>query len=232
MSTYYPVLLDLRERAVTVVGGGDPATRRVERLLEAGAEVTVIAPRVSDGLRRFAAEERIVWLDRRFRPGDLAGARLVVAERLDAPTNRAVFAEAEERGIFVNVEDDLPNCSFISPAVVRRGDLLIAISTAGRSPALAVRLREELEQRFGPEYGALLELAGRLRAPLAAAVPEFAARRERWYRFVDSPALDLLRRGRQREAEELAVEIMGVDPEPAATRTSPDVGRIGASLTN
>jgi siroheme synthase-like protein len=216
------VLLDLRQRPVVVVGGGEPAERRVRALLDAGALVTVIAPRLSPGLEDLAAAERIVWLDRSFRPGDLAGgARLAFAQRLDPAVNRAIYAEAEERGLFVNVEDDVANCSFISPAVARQGDLLIAISTAGRAPALAVRVREELEHRFGPEYAALLELAGRLRRPLAAAVPDFAERRRRWYRFVDSRALALLRDDRVREAEELAISIMGVEPEPRQTDAYP-----------
>lgn len=225
MAEHYPIFVDLRGRSVVVVGGGAAAERRVRALLAAGAAITIIAPELTADLRRLVAAEALIWEPRPFRPGDLAGARLVVAERLDPATNRAIYQEAEERGIFVNVEDDLPNCSFLAPAVLRQGDLTLAISTAGRAPALAVRIRERLERRFGPEYGAFLELAGRFRRPLLAAVETFEDRRRRWYRLVDSPVLELLRQGRHEQALVLAGDILGVDPDPATSRPARDRNR-------
>ena len=145
--------------------------------------------------------------------GDLEGAALALAEPGEPAADGAFFAEADRRGIFANVEDDLHHCSFIMPALVRRGDLVVAISTSGRAPALAVRLRERLERELGPEYGALLELAARLRAPLAEAIPDFEERRRRWYELVDSEVLVLFREGREVEALERAERIMGVAAE-------------------
>lgn len=214
--SYYPVYLSLAERLVVVKGGGPVAEGRVDGLLRCGARVRVVAPELTTELARRVRGGEIEHVARPYRPGDLEGATLVLAEPGDQASDAEFFAEAERRGIFANVEDDLDHCSFIMPAVVRRGDLAIAISTSGRAPALAVRLRERLERELGPEYGALLELAGRLRAPLASTVPEFEERRRRWYELVDSEVLHLLREGRAAEARERAEQIMGVAAEEPA----------------
>ena len=211
--SYYPVFLSLAERLVVVKGGGPVAERRVGGLLRCGARVRVVAPGLTPDLARLAAGGEIEHVARDYRAGDLEGAALALAEPGEAAEDAEFFAEAERRGIFANVEDDVEHCSFIMPALVRRGDLVVAISTSGRAPALAVRLRERLERELGPEYGALLELTGRLRAPLAAAVPEFEERRRRWYELVDSDVLDLFREGRAAEARQRAERIMGVAAE-------------------
>ena len=214
---YYPVFLSLTERLVVVVGGGAIAERKVSGLLPTGARVRVVAPELTPELARLAERGEIEHRARDYQPGDLEGAVLALAQPGGAVRDAAFFAEAEASGIFANVEDVVDRCSFIAPSIVRRGDLVIAISTAGRAPALAVRLRQRLEQELGPEYGALLELAGRLRAPLAQAVPEFEERRRRWYELVDSDVLDLFRDGRAPEARELAEQILGVaaeEPDP------------------
>lgn len=212
-SAYYPVYLSLAERLVVVKGGGPVAERRVAGLLRCGARVRVVAPELTRELARQADAGEIEHVARSYRTGDLEGAALALAEPGEAVADAAFFAEAERRGIFANVEDDVPHCSFIMPALVRRGDLVVAISTSGRAPALAVRLRERLERELGPEYGALLELAGRLRTPLAQAVPDFEERRRRWYELVDSEVLALFRDGRPAEARERAEQIMGVAAE-------------------
>ncbi|HEX6203695.1 MAG TPA: bifunctional precorrin-2 dehydrogenase/sirohydrochlorin ferrochelatase [Thermoanaerobaculia bacterium] len=210
---YYPVFLDLRGRRVTVVGGGAEAERRVLDLLAAGARVRVVAPVVTPALGMLA-RSGLEHRARRFRGGDLAGSFLAIAER-DAPRVEAVWREAERRHIPLNVVDDPPRCSFLAPAVVRRGDLAVAVSTGGRAPALAVRLRQELERRLGPEHGRFLELAGRLRQPLAAHVPDFARRREIWSRLVDSDVLDLLAAGNDDAALARTGQIVGFAVEAA-----------------
>ena len=212
-TSYYPVYLSLAERLVVVVGGGAVAERKVAGLLACGARVRLVASEVTEGLARLAENGEIEHRARSYRSGDVEGAFLALAEPGDQEVCAAFFAEAEQRGIFANVEDDLDHCSFIAPSIVRRGDLVIAISTSGRAPALAVRLRQRLEGELGPEYAALLELAGRLRRPLARAVPEFGERRRRWYELVDSNVLALFRAGRAVEARERAERIMGVAAE-------------------
>ena len=212
-TSYYPVYLSLAERLVVVVGGGAVAERKVAGLLPCGARVRLVAPEVTQGLARLAQNGEIEHRARSYRSGDLEGAFLALAEPGDQGVCEAFFAEAEGRGIFANVEDDLDHCSFIAPSIVRRGDLVIAISTSGRAPALAVRLRQRFERELGPEYAALLELAGRLRRPLARAVPEFGERRRRWYELVDSNVPALFRDGRVVEARERAEQIVGVAAE-------------------
>jgi siroheme synthase-like protein len=149
---------------------------------------------------------------RGYRHGDLIGAFLAISATNDRMTNEQVWQEARERSILINVVDDPAHCNFIAPATVRRGELTIAISTGGNAPALAVRLREQLEQSLGNEYARFLELAGTVRAPLAARYPDFAQRKALWYQLVDSDVLDLLRRGEELAAHRRMAEIMGVAP--------------------
>ncbi|NDY43649.1 bifunctional precorrin-2 dehydrogenase/sirohydrochlorin ferrochelatase, partial [Dissulfurirhabdus thermomarina] len=162
-AVYYPLFADLRGRRVVVVGGGRVAERKVEALLEAGARIVVVSPEVTETLARMAGEGRIQHVPRPFRPGDLDEAWLVVAATDDPAAQRLAYREAEARRVFCNTVDQPHLCSFIVPAVVRRGDLCLAVSTAGQSPALARRLREDLERAFGPAYGAYVGLVGALR---------------------------------------------------------------------
>jgi len=197
--SYYPALLDLKGRRCVVIGGGDVAERKVNSLVECGADVVVIAPQVSDAIGRLARQGAIRMSAKRYTSGDLAGAWLVIAAG-PPEVNAAVAEEARREGILINVVDDPDRCDFIVPAVVRRGPVLVAISTEGSSPALARRLRELVEAQIGPEYGELADLLGRLRAEVLAVGSE-EARRRIWERILDSRCLELLRQGRRDEAE-------------------------------
>ena len=150
----YPIMLDLSGRRAVVVGGGEVALRKARALAEAGAQVRVVAP---DLLPAFTEDGRFECLAERYRKRRLEGARVVVAATDDEAVNRQVAEDARAAGVLVNVVDQPELCDFIVPAQVRRGDLLIAISTGGAAPALAKRLRERLEKEFGPEYATLLE---------------------------------------------------------------------------
>lgn len=211
--TYYPVYLDLRGRRCVVVGGGLVALEKVEGLLAAGAAVRLIAPRLAPELERLAAAGSIEHLPRSYRDGDLEGAFIAFSERLGEVVHRALAAEAERLAVPLNVQDETACCSFIAAALVRQGDLTITISTSGKAPALAVRLKEAMKESFGPHYARFLELSGRLRAPLKARHPDFETRRALWYRLVDSDVLDLLGRGDDDRAEEQMAGIMGVPRE-------------------
>lgn len=208
---YYPVFLDLRDRPCVVVGGDAAAGAKVEALVAAGARVTVVAPELVPSLAELVANGTARHLARSYRTGDLAGAFLAISVLADPAVNQPFWEEAEARGIPANVMDDVPRCSFIAPSIVRRGHLAVAISTAGKAPALAVRLRETLERLLGPEHARFLELAGSLRGRLAERHPDFATRRALWYRLVDSDVLDLLARGREETAVERVREITGVE---------------------
>lgn len=213
---HYPVFLQLKDRACFVVGGCAVAEEKARGLLAAGARVTVIAPELTPGLLKLALEGRIDILDRRCRRGDLRLACLVIVTDRSPSVVRTVWEETRGRNVLVNTVDDVPHCDFIAPAVVRRGDLAVAISTGGKAPVLAVRLRQRLEQVLGEEHGRFLEIAGRLRAPLASRWPDFETRRALWYRLIDSDILHLLRRGDDATALARCEEILGVRPQETA----------------
>ncbi len=207
---YYPIFLSLQGRCCVVIGGGPVAAGKVRGLLEAGAAVTVISPELTPNLQALAAEAHIAYLQRGYRPGDLAEAFLVISATADRAVNEAVWEEANARNILINVVDDTPHCSFIAPAILRRGDLTLAISTSGKAPALAVQLRDWLDRFLGDEYAHFLELAGALREPLAERYPDFEQRRTLWYRLVNSDVLELLRQGDEIGARKRITEIMGI----------------------
>ncbi|MCC6472218.1 MAG: siroheme synthase [Burkholderiales bacterium] len=208
MSVYYPVHLDLRGRRVVVVGGGTVAQHKVRELIKAGAVITVITPDTAPGLDDLKDEGSVEVLWRGYRGGDLAGAFLAIAATDDRDVNHAVFREAESLRIPVNAVDDVPHCTFIAPAVHRQGDLTITVSTSGRAPAFASRLRDRIASWIGPEYDALLTLLATLREGIAAREPDIAGKARTWYWVVDSDVLDLVRRGDRAGAERLARELV------------------------
>ena len=164
----FPAFLKLHNRAVLVVGGGSIAASKIPGLLEAGARVTVVAPTLNPELTDRARNHEITWLPKLFEPADLNGKFLVVAATSLPDVNAAVFREADQRQILCNAVDDIDHCHFYYGAVVQRGDLQISISTNGKSPALAQRLRKELQDQFGPEYAAWLDSLGAVREHLRA----------------------------------------------------------------
>ncbi len=192
---YYPAVLDLRGRNCLVVGGGTVAERKVESLLECGARVKVVTREATSGLAELARSGSIEFDLRDYASDDLLGIFLVIAATDEPAVQARIGSEAKERGLLVNVVDDPANCTFIVPAVARRGELSIAVSTGGRSPALAARIREKLEALFGPEYEEWVDLLGQLRATLAVRFPDPEERKAAWYRVVDSNCLELIRRG-------------------------------------
>ncbi|MDR7415369.1 MAG: bifunctional precorrin-2 dehydrogenase/sirohydrochlorin ferrochelatase [Armatimonadota bacterium] len=208
-AVYYPVMLDVRGRRCVVVGGGALAEGKVVQLLEVGAEVVVVSPEVTDRIRRWAEEGRLRWVARPYRWGDLLGAWLGISASEDRATNAAVWEEAEARRVWLNAVDDPPHCSAIAPAVHREGDLVVAVSTSGKAPALAVRLRDRFAAQLGPEYGAFLDLVGEVREEIARRVPVFRERVALWYRIVDSEILELLRRGDRERARVRLWELVG-----------------------
>jgi precorrin-2 dehydrogenase/sirohydrochlorin ferrochelatase len=160
---YFPVFLDLKKKLCVVVGGGRVAERKVRILLKAGAQVRVISPALTLPLSRLWEKGEISHFSRSYRRGDLRGAILAIAATNDRATNEQIFRQAFKNGILVNVVDDPGRSTFIVPSLVEKKDLLVAISTSGRSPALARVLRQKLEKEIGPEYSHLLSLLGKIR---------------------------------------------------------------------
>lgn len=166
MSTLFPIFLKLHGRLCLVVGAGSVAEPKITSLLDAGATVKVVAPQATEQVQSWARESRIRWEQRTFQEADIEDCFLVVSATNSVEVNQTVYREAEAHGILCNAVDDPDRCDFYYPAVVRRGPFQIAISTAGYSPALAQRLRRELEHQFGPEYSAWVEQLGRDRTQL------------------------------------------------------------------
>ena len=164
---YYPALLDLTGRRVLLVGGGEVAGRKLASLLEAGALVRLVSPELNV-LCRDQLDHRVEYLARGFEPSDFGGVCLAVSATDDPAVNRAVAEEAGRRNIFVNVVDVPELCSFIVPAIIRQGELCIAASTGGAAPAVARRIREGLQDSFGPEWGPYLKLMRAMRCRVLA----------------------------------------------------------------
>ena len=196
----HPVNLELDGRPVLVVGAGRVAARKTLDLLEAGALVTVVAPQVGEELAALADEGRVSLRTRGFEPDDLDGCWFVVTATDDAATNAAVRAEGDRRHIFVNSADDPVNCSATLPARVRRGELLVTVSTGGRAPAVSSWLRAWLEEALGDEHARLVELVGEIRDELHAA--DRTTEGLDWQRALGSGTLELIREGRLAEAKE------------------------------
>jgi uroporphyrin-III C-methyltransferase/precorrin-2 dehydrogenase/sirohydrochlorin ferrochelatase len=213
--TFYPVFLNLRGRRAVVIGGGAVAEQKVLGLLSAGAHVTVVSPETTPRLAELAAAGEIDLRRRPYRSGDLAGAWLAIAGTDDRAANAQVWAEAERDGVLLNAVDDLDHCSFIAPAIHREGDVTVAVSTSGKSPALAARLRRRVGRLVGPAEARLCDLLGELRPELAARVPDTRARTALWYRIVDSDVIEFVRRGDMEGARERIDELVD-GPHPLA----------------
>ena len=206
----YPVVLLLEGRRVLVVGGGEVAASKVAGLVDAGAEVHVVARAVGPAVR----QQPVTWEERDYEPGEAAGYRFVVAATDDPAVNEQVFLDGEAAGVFVNAADDPAHCSATLPARLQRGPVLVTVSTSGRSPALAGWLRDQLAEVVGPEHAALVELLSEAREELAAA----GIRRPPadWRAALDSGMLDELRAGRSDDARQrlrAALGLIGQDPE-------------------
>ncbi len=164
----FPAFLKLHSRRVLIVGGGAIAAQKIPSLLESGAQVHVIAPKLAPPLVELVRSRQIDWCPKPFEPADLDGAFLVIAATSLRDLNESVYREADRRNILCNAVDDVEHCHFYYGSIVQRGDLQIAISTNGKSPALAQRLRKELEAQFGPEYACWLDWLGAARDTLRA----------------------------------------------------------------
>jgi precorrin-2 dehydrogenase/sirohydrochlorin ferrochelatase len=206
---YYPVFLEIKDAPCVVVGGGEVAARKTAGLAGAGAVVTVISPKVTESLGRLVDNVQVRHLKRPFQRGDTRGACLVVAASSDRGVNKEVLEEARAAGIPVNVADDPGASVFIVPSVVRRGGLTVAVSTGGKCPALARRVRLEIEKAIGPEYGPLLEIMGRLRESLLKKGLKGDKKDRIINELLDSDMHGLIKEGDLEGLERLLLEVAG-----------------------
>lgn len=196
----FPIFLKLQGRLVIVIGGGIVAEGKIPGLLAAGAHVRVVSPSITPAIAEQVRKREIDWLPKTFAPDDLSGAHLVIAATSAPGVNETVFREAESRGLLCNAVDDIEHCHFYYGSIVQRGDLQIAISTSGKSPALAQRLRKELEAQFGSEYEVWLEWLGAIREFLRASNSDADSNKTLLHHLASRGAFDQFLRESRKDA--------------------------------
>jgi len=205
--SYYPIFIEMTGRHCAVVGGGVVAERKVEALLNAGAAVTVISPSLTGPIHSWVAAGKVRYLGREYRPGDLSGFEMVFVATNDRKVNPVVFQEARERGVWVNAADDPPHCDFILPSVLQRGNLVVAVSSGGSSPALSKSIREELESYFTEEYAEVAQVAAEVRRELRqrSVSPDAKA----WQQALGDGFRRLIAEGKREEAKAHLMDRLG-----------------------
>ena len=206
---YYPVNLDIKNRNGLVVGGGAVGTRKVNTLLQCGARVTVVSPNPAAQLTKLASERAITLKERMYRTDDLNEMFLVIGATDDETLNHQISKDAERANTLCNIADRPAVCNFILPSIVRRGDLVITISTSGKSPALAKRLRQKLETQFGQEYEKFLVLMGAIRKMLLRQAHEPETHKAIFNQLVDSDLIQLIKENQKEEINSLLYQILG-----------------------
>jgi precorrin-2 dehydrogenase/sirohydrochlorin ferrochelatase len=196
----FPMFLKLSDRPCLVVGAGAVAESKIASILEAGGRVRAVAPEATPQVRSWAESDAIEWRQRPFRPDDLDGMFLVVAATSSTELHQRIFDEATRRGVLCNIVDVPALCDFYYPSVVQRGSLQIAISTAGLSPALAQRLRKQLEDEFGPEYEEWLTQLGEARQKLHSAKMDPEERKRLLHQEASEEAFEAFRRNRSKSS--------------------------------
>ena len=206
---YYPVHLDINNRNVLVVGGGGVGSRKVKTLLACGARVTVVSRETAKQLQDLAASGEIRLEQRSYRSDDLDGMFLVIGATNDEELNRQISSDAEQLNTLCNIADRPEVCNFILPSIVHRDDLVITISTSGKSPALAKKLRKTLEQQFGEEYGLLLKLMGAIRKKLLRQAHEPEAHKPLFEQLINSDLIGMLQENKTEDINALLFDILG-----------------------
>lgn len=208
---YYPIFLDMNNQKVLVVGGGTVAERKIQNLLRYGCQIYVVSPHLTPHLNQLVADKKIHHIPHEALGKALDEAFMVIAATDDPEVNSHIASQAKERGLLTNAVDQPGDCNFIMPSIVQRGDLQIAISTAGKSPALAKKIRKEMEVTFGPEYASLIELMGLLRAKLLARGNLSSENRVMFEKLVNSDLLELIKKGDVRGVKNTLKSILGKD---------------------
>jgi siroheme synthase-like protein len=203
---YYPIFLDVEDRDVVIIGGGNVCARKAETMLRYGAKVTVVSPEFTDEIEAWARDGRIQIKRKPYEESDLEGASIVIASTDSEAVNERIARDCRRRKIPVNVVDVTHLCEFIVPAIIEKGSIQLAVSTGGKSPALARTLKEDLQRMIGPEYAEMNDLLGELRPAAKKALPTDTDRKRFFDGILASGVLDMLREGRRREAYDVIAE--------------------------
>lgn len=207
--TYYPILVKLHGQKAVVVGGGKVAERKIETLLGFGAFVYVVSKDLTPTLSQYAKEGKITYLGDTFLDSHLDGVFIVIAATDNVELNRRVSLAAKKRTLLINAVDQPEDCNFIVPSILQRGDLMISVSTAGKSPALARKIRQDLEEQFGEEYKALLVMMGRLRKEILSLGLPSSKNKEIFQKLVDSSLLMAIRKEDWDEVATVLSRVLG-----------------------
>lgn len=217
----YPIFLKLEGHKVLVVGGGPIAEQKIEGVLRSATDLTVVAPRLTPRLQLWAEQGRLAHLCSEYRPGMAQGYFLVIAATDSEEVNRAVYEEARAGGTLANAVDDPDYCDFYAPALVSRGDFQVAISTGGKSPALAQRVRKDLDHQYGPEYETWIAWLGRMRESIRSVLPRTESRKELLHLLaLCQPAKDRNPQGIGGNNGSCEKDGIGESPEAGAKRAS------------
>ncbi len=206
---YYPAMLDIQGKPCLVVGGGAVGSRKVKTLVECGAKVTVVSPEADPSLQKLADEGAIQLKLVGYEAKDLDGMFMVIGATDDEALNERISQDACGRNLLCNIADRPKVCNFILPSIVRQGDLLIAVSTCGKSPAFAKTMRKRLESQFGPEYGIFLDLMGAIRQRLLAQSHAPEEHKPLFNQLIEGGLLDMLAREETREINALLEKVLG-----------------------
>lgn len=205
---YYPIFLDLKNKSVAVIGGGVIAEGKAQQLIDAGASIYLVSPEITPTIQQWVETNLIAFRRGEFTPDDLCGAMLVICATNSRAVNESVAEAAAARSIWCNVVDQTDLCNFITPSLLMRGDLQIAISSGGKSPTVAQRVKREISELIGAEYETFLDVVAALRTEAKRFIPDFNARRDFMKSYVESEALTLIRAGKISAAEELAQQML------------------------
>ncbi len=208
MPRFYPMMMDIKGRNCLVVGGGDVAARKAEMLVKCGASVKIVAPELDASLAPLVDDGRITHLKEEYDPRHLEGISLAIGATDSGEVNRKLYDDASEKGLPVNIVDVPELCSFIVPSIVEQGDLLIAISTSGKSPAMSKRIRKELQKTFGAEYAKMLRLMGEMREILTGLEPDYKKRMAIFTKIANSDLLERIRKGENPNPDDLVKEAL------------------------
>ncbi len=208
---YFPIFLDIENQKVIIVGGGEVAERKIRNLLIYGCRIYMISPHLTPHLQQLVAKGKIRHVSYESLGTFMNDALMVIVATDDPEVNSQIASQTKEHGLLVNVVDQPGDCNFIMPSIVKRGDLQIAISTAGKSPALAKKIRKEMEVMFGPEYGSLIELLGIIRIKLLSRGQPSAKNKIIFQKLVDSNLLQLIKEGNWNGVRATIKSILGED---------------------
>jgi siroheme synthase-like protein len=221
---YYPIYLDIEDRNVVIIGGGNVCARKAETMMKYGARVTIVSPEFTDEIEQWGREGSLTIRRKPYEAADLDGANIVIASTDHQDVNEQIAADCRARRIPVNVVDVTPLCEFIVPAIIEKGSIQIAVSTGGKSPALARTLKEDLQRVIGPEYAEVNDVLGSLRDGAKSVLPTDVDRKRFFDGIIASGVLEMLRDGRRKQAYQVIADACAADAVPLSDAVRAELG--------